>query len=204
MAELLWLRDLDVTQLWHWTGGVCLHSWASTLTRLVANDTSFPLLDVVKKQGKPAAATAGTVLAEGEEDVDNSDSPGVSAVDYGSDHRNQPQQQGQLQMQHLPQVTASHALATTGTVLQPSTVACSTLKPSEAAAAAATGRQQKQQQHSSIAIPASRTYNQQQQNEPDGWLHKLRSLRELHLSGLVRHPIRCKTHGSSECDCEVS
>jgi hypothetical protein len=51
---------------------------------------------------------------------------------------------------------------------------------------------------------AAAAAQQQQQHSSRGWILQTTQLRHLQLRGLlVDNPIRCKLHGSSDCECQV-
>lgn len=128
-AEVWRLRDLNVTRMWHWNGSVCLPYWASSLTRLVANDTSFPIVEALRQPASAAVKPTST-----------------DSISAGTGTAN--------------------------------------------SAAVAVGRSKAGQQDKQLG-------------QTMAWVSQLRDLRELHLSGLVRDPVRCREHGSRDCNCEV-
>jgi hypothetical protein len=135
---------------WGWTGCRSLQAWASSLTDLQANDTSFPLV---------------AVLAH---------------------HQQPPQHHQQPPRVELPPArnTATHAQ------LQEGSAGSAQVRPPV--------------QH--VRRPPPQQQRQQQQQQGAGSLvpAELQGLVHLELQRTVTSVIKCRKHGSAECECLVS
>jgi hypothetical protein len=139
---------------WGWTGCRSLQSWASSLTDLQANDTSFPLVAVLAHEQQP------------------------------------PQHNQQLPRVTLPpgRNAATHAQLQSGS-------------------AGSAREHHPPGQHARRPLPQQQRQQQQQQQQQDtGSLvpAELQGLVHLELQRAVTSVVKCRKHGSAECECLVS
>jgi hypothetical protein len=172
------LTVLDVTNMWHWNGAsnsACMAAWGGTLTQLIADGTALPLA---------AAADVGSAAR------DTSGRVGRSP---------QQQQQGSGQFS----AAADAAPADTGVA---------DVRPSSASNNTSLSAAQ-HSQHSILQTAAGAAQLGRQQNGSSSssggggrdWVLCTGQLQQLQLRGiLVDNPSRCRTHGSSDCSCQVS
>jgi hypothetical protein len=154
-------------------------AWSGTLTKLIADGTALPLA---------AAVEAGRSV-----------SSAGNAARLGLN----PQQQQQQQQQRIASdhFSAAAAASTTGTAL-----AGSSSSSSSAADDSGGTLQHKWHPNMSGAAAAAGTAQLgQQRSSSRDWVSCTGQLQQLQLCGLlVDNAIRCKSHGSSDCSCEVS